>query len=147
MANAPRQEFFIRIFKSAVALLVSRQIIFCVSAQDVQSSCTKNTKGHECLNKTFRLFNRILYSEIAFLVKLNWWSPLVPALFRVGDHWWGLIWLGIWLEWDSLRSLGVSSTFVISIYVTTSNQISATWGPLLAEIRRIWYDTFVCGRR
>ena len=41
----PRRELFIRIFKSFVALSVSRQIIFCLSAQDVQSSCIRNRGG------------------------------------------------------------------------------------------------------
>ena len=33
--DAPCQELFIRIFKTVVALLVSWQLNFCVSAQDV----------------------------------------------------------------------------------------------------------------
>ena len=45
-------------------------IVLFFNAFSVQMTrATKNTKGHERLKKAFRLFNRILYSEIVFLMQ------------------------------------------------------------------------------
>ena len=48
-SDSPRRQLFIRIFKSAVALSVSRQIYFSVSVSDGQSSCMYIVKGNNAV--------------------------------------------------------------------------------------------------
>ena len=81
LVDASQQELFVRSFKPFVALLVSRQINFCVSAQDVQSSCISE---HFNVRKNGYNLAKNTTNQVFCQVKRRW----LRQFWSVDDKWW-----------------------------------------------------------